>query len=108
MKKLVSYHIVIIIFFSIVSPVFAQSADVSKIQTFIQNVIQILVTFSGLIAAVFIVLGGLSYITSSGNPQRLESAKKTIVYSAIGLTISLGAFVLSNIVTDVATSAFGK
>ena len=37
-----------------------------------------------------------------------NSAKRTIVYSAIGLTIALGAFVLSNIITQLATAAFGK
>ena len=89
------------------SPVFAASADVSKIQTFIQNVIAILLTLSGLIATGFFVWGGVGYITSSGNPESLERSKKTILYSAIGLAIVLGAFVLSNIVTQLATSAFG-
>lgn len=88
------------------SLVFAQS-DVTKIQTFIQNVIQILVTFGGLLAAGFFVYGGIRYITSSGNPESLDQAKKTILYSAIGLVIVLGAFVLSNSVSQVSTAAFG-
>jgi TRAP-type C4-dicarboxylate transport system permease small subunit len=87
--------------------VFAQSADVSKIQNFIQNIIQIFVTLSGLIATGFFVWGGVRYITSSGNPEALDGAKKTILYSSIGLAIVLGAFVLSNIVTSVSTTAFG-
>lgn len=89
------------------TPALAQSADVSKIQTFIQNVIQVLVTLSGLIAAGFFVWGGVGYITSSGDPEALDKSKKTIIYSAIGLTIVLGAFVISNVVSQLATSAFG-
>ena len=88
-------------------PIYAQSADVSKIQTFIQNVIQVLVTLSGLVSAGFFVWGGIGYITSSGNPEALDKSKKTIIYSAIGLTIVLGAFVISNVVSQLATSAFG-
>ena len=89
------------------SPVFAQSADVDKIQTFILSLIQVAVTLSGLIAAGFFVWGGVGYITSSGNPESLDKSKKTIFYSAIGLTIVLGAFVLSNIVNQLGTAAFG-
>ncbi len=89
------------------SPVFAQSADVSKIQSFIQSIIGILVTLSGITATGFFIWGGFSYITSTGNPESLDRSKKTIFYSAIGLAIVLGAFVISNIVTQVSTSAFG-
>lgn len=89
------------------TPAFAQSADVSKIQTFIQNIIQIGVTLGGFLATGFFVWGGIGYITSSGNPEALDRSKKTILYSAIGLAVVLGALVLSNIVTQVATTAFG-
>ncbi len=89
------------------SPVYAASADVTKIQTFIVSVTGILTTLASAVAIGFFVWGGFGYITSSGNPEHLDRSKKTILYSAIGLAIVLGAFVLSNIVTQVATSAFG-
>jgi len=89
------------------SPVLAASADVAKIETFIKSVIQVLVTLAGLIAAGFFVWGGVGYITSSGNPETLDRSKKTIFYSAIGLAVVLGAFVLTNVVSDLATGAFG-
>lgn len=107
MKKAIILNAATLTFLIYASPVFAQSADVSKIQTFIQNIIQILVTLSGLVSAGFFVWGGFGYITSSGNPESLDRSKKTILYSAIGLTVVLAAFVLSNIVTQLATSAFG-
>ncbi len=86
----------------------AQSADVTKVQTFIQSVITILVTFAGLLSVAFFVWGGVGYITSSGQPESLDRSKRTIVYSALGLVICLGAFVISNIVTEVAKGAFGS
>lgn len=89
------------------SPVLAASADVAKIETFIKSVIQVLVTLAGLIAAGFFVWGGVGYITSSGNPETLDRSKKTILYSAIGLAVVLGAFVITNVVSDLATGAFG-
>ncbi len=107
MKKVILTSSLLITALTIASPVFAQSADVSKIQTFIENIIQVFVTIAGLVATGFLVYGGFRYITSSGNPESLDGAKKTVMYSAIGLAIVIGAYVLSNIVTQVATSAFG-
>lgn len=109
MRKITTFSLLTFAFLLLcsASPVFAQTGDVSKIQTFIQNVIQVLVTLAGLTAAIFFVLGGFGYITSSGNPENLDRSKKTIFYSAIGLAIVLGAFVLSNIVSQMAGSAFG-
>jgi len=109
MKKVATFCslILFVLFLSVASPALADSGDVTKIQTFIQSVIQVLVTLAGLIAAGFFVWGGVGYITSSGNPESLDRSKKTILYSAVGLAIVLGAFVLSNIVTGLAGTAFG-
>jgi len=107
MKKLMTFSSAFVFFLLLASPALAVSADVSKIQTFIQGVIQVLVTLAGLVSAGFFVWGGIGYITSSGDPEKLDRSKKTIVYSAIGLAIVLGAFVLSTVVTQLATGAFG-
>lgn len=94
---------------TIVSPAYAQSGgDIAQVQNFLKNVTQILVTLAGSISVIFFVIGGIGYMTSSGHPENLDRSKKTILYSGIGLAISLGAFVLSNIVTQAATSAFGS
>ncbi len=107
MKKVLTIPASIMTWLMMASPVLAQSEDVGKIQSFIQSVIQVLVTMSGLVAAGFIVWGGIGYITSSGNPEALEKSKKTILYSAIGLVLVLGAFVISNVVSDLASTSFG-
>ena len=88
-------------------PVLAVTADVSQIQNFLRSIIQIITGLAGLIATGFFVVGGFTYITSSGNPEHLDRAKRTITWSAIGLAITIAAFVISNIVTSVATGAFG-
>ncbi len=86
-------------------PAFAAD-DVGKVQNFVTNIIQVLVTLVGLIAVVFFVIGGYTYITSTGNPERLDRAKQTIMYSGLGLAIALGAFVLTNVVSQIATKSF--
>lgn len=107
MKKLIVLNSLILTSLIVATPVLAQSGDVGRIENFINSIIQILVTLAGVTATGFFVWGGFRYITSSGNPEQLEGAKKTILYSAFGLAIAIGAFVFSNIVSDLATTAFG-
>ena len=89
-------------------PALATEANVAQVQTFIRSIIQVIAGLAGLVATGFFVVGGFTYITSSGNIEHLDRAKKTITWSAIGLAITIAAFVISNVVTDLATSAFGK
>jgi len=90
-------------------PAFAAgSGDVAQVQEFIKSIIKIIASLAGLVATGFFVVGGFSYITSSGNPEHLDRAKRTITWAAVGLAITIAAFVISNIVTDLATGAFGN
>jgi hypothetical protein len=94
--------------FVFAAPAFAASGDVTQVENFIRNIIKVVAGLAGLIATGFFVVGGFSYITSSGNPEHLDRAKRTLLYSGIGLAITVAAFVISNIVTSLATSAFGS
>ena len=89
-------------------PALAADGNVTQVENFIRSLIKVVAGLSGLVATGFFVVGGFGYITSSGNPERLDKSKQTLIWSAVGLAIVIGAFVISNIVTDLATSAFGK
>ncbi len=89
-------------------PVFAATAGVSNVENFIRSIITVLAGISGLVATGFFVVGGFTYITSSGNPEQLDKGKRTLTWSAIGLAIVIAATVLANIVTTLATNAFGS
>lgn len=107
--KTVSLYVALLLPLVLASHAFAADpAGVSQVQSFIKSIIQVLAGFAGLVATGFFVVGGYSYITSSGNPEHLDRAKRTVMWSAIGLAITIGAFVLSNIVTSLATNAFGS
>jgi hypothetical protein len=91
----------------LVEPAFAQTAGVSNVENFIRSIITVFAGLAGLVATGFLVAGGFIYITSSGNPEHLDRGKRTITWSLIGLAIVIGAFVISNIVTTLASNAFG-
>ncbi len=89
------------------APALAAGGDIGQVENFIRSIIKVIAGLAGLIATGFFVVGGFTYITSSGNPEQLDKAKRTLTWSAIGLAIVIAAFVISNIVTSLATSAFG-
>ena len=47
-----------------------------------------------------VVIGGLSYVTSAGNPEKTASAKKRIIYALAGLLIAALAWTITSFVTD--------
>ncbi|SRR6266404_4434610 len=55
---------------------------------------------TGLAAVIFIILGGLTMITSAGNTEAVASARKRITYAAIGLVVVALAWVMISFVTD--------
>ncbi len=59
------------------APVLAAPAGVSNVENFIRSVITVLAGLAGLVATGFFVAGGFTYITSSGNPEQLDKAKRT-------------------------------
>lgn len=74
---------------------FAATQTSSELVSFVSNTSQILITFGALVATLFLVKGGYEYITSTGKPDALEQAKKTIKNSIIGLILVIGASVIS-------------
>lgn len=89
-------------------PALAAPAGINNVESFIKSIITVLAGLAGLVATGFFVAGGFTYITSSGNPEQLDKAKRTLTWSAIGLAIVIAAFVLANIITTLATQAFGS
>ena len=66
------------------------SADGSTLQTVLGTAF----LFAGGLAFIFIIVGGLKYVLSAGDPNQTATAKNTILYAAIGLIVSLAAFTI--------------
>ncbi len=52
----------------------------------------------GLFAVVIVIIGGIQYMTSAGDPGKVKKAKDTILYGIIGLIICILAFAIVNFV----------
>ncbi|MDO4219768.1 MAG: pilin [Candidatus Saccharibacteria bacterium] len=54
----------------------------------------------GIVAVVMIILGGVNYATSQGDPGKVKKGKDTIMYGVIGLVIVILAFAITNFVIN--------
>lgn len=68
------------------------------LSTIISKILNAVFVLMGIIAVVMIILGGISYATSQGDPGKIKKGKETILYGIIGLVVSLLAFAIVNFV----------
>ena len=60
------------------------------------NILNAIIFVGGIVAAVFIVVGGFNYMTSAGDASKVAKAKNTIIYALIGLVVCVLAFAIVN------------
>lgn len=60
----------------------------------IVNLIHIALAIAGVAAVIFIIIGGIKYITSAGSPDGTKSAKNTLTNAVLGLVISAAAYLI--------------
>ena len=64
------------------------SAASSVMKAFVTPVIGTLIALASLAVVFFLVNGGIQYMTSSGDPEKLEHAKRIVRNALIGLAMS--------------------
>jgi hypothetical protein len=52
----------------------------------------------GAIAVMMIIIGGIKYSSSMGDPQAVAKARETIIYSVVGLIVTILAVVIVDFV----------
>lgn len=66
----------------------------------LKDVINVMLYLAGAIAVIMVVVGGIRYITSDGDPGAASKAKSTIIYALVGLVVAIMSFGIVNFVLD--------
>ncbi len=82
-----------------------QNVDANELFT---NAINFAIAVAGVVCLIFIIIGAVGYITSSGDSSKLQKAKNTLTYALIGLiVVGLAAVItafVSNLIREAGTS----
>lgn len=79
-------------------PVFKSLSDTWLV---VAAIIEMLLRIAGIGAVIMIIIGGINYSTSMGDPDATTKAKNTIIYSLVGLIVAITAAI---IITFIASS----
>lgn len=77
------------------SAVNPENVNVANIPTAFVNILFALAT---MLAVIYLIFGGIRWITSRGDKVGVEAARKHIIAAVIGLVVVLGTFVIIQIV----------
>jgi len=74
-----------------------------SLSQYIQSIINAVLLLAGVVAVIYLIIGGYKYITSSGNAESVAEAKTTIFNAIIGLVIIFAAYVMVDFVYRIIT-----
>jgi type IV secretory pathway VirB2 component (pilin) len=66
----------------------------TTLEQIIGNVVKALLGIAGTLSLVMIILGGLKWMTSQGEVEKIKKAKGTITWAIIGLLVAFSSFTL--------------
>lgn len=73
----------------------ALSTDIKSI---IANIITKVLQIMGALSLMMILQGSTGWISSGGNPEKIESGKKTIMWAVLGVVLTLSSYVILQVI----------
>lgn len=76
-------------------------ATLKCIPVVFQNIVSAALLFAGIVAVILIIISGIKFLTSGGDPKQVEGARHTLTYAIIGLIVILFSFAIINLIADI-------
>lgn len=84
--------------------VICKSQSTDNVGSIVGSVVNVLLFLLGLAAVIVLIIAGITYTTSAGDPAAITRAKNMILYAIVGLVVAFSAYAIINWVLH----AFGK
>ena len=68
---------------------------------FIPAFTKVVIGAAGATAVLFIIIGGVEFLTAYGNEEKITKGKKTITYAIIGLLIAILSYAIVTIISSI-------
>lgn len=68
--------------------------NVAAEESRIDDIFTLVIGIFAAVALLMIVIGGINYILSGGDPSKAGRAKNTIIYALVGLVIAMSAYAI--------------
>lgn len=74
----------------------ALSGGQTGLRGIVLTIINFFLGFLGLLAVVMVIYGGFLYVSSAGNEENVNKAKKILLYAVVGIVVIIVSFALVN------------
>ncbi len=74
--------------------------DTKDIPSLVANLIKVVLGLVGVLALVMFIYGGILWMTSGGNEQKIKKGKDTLVWATLGLAIIFFSYAIVNFVLE--------
>lgn len=74
----------------------ALSGGQTGLRGIVLTIVNFFLTFLGLLAVVMVIYGGFLYVSSAGNEENVNKAKKILLYAVVGVVVIIVSFALVN------------
>ncbi len=78
----------------------ARGSSLTSVLQLANRIIDLLLYAIAILSVVGIIIGGIMYITSGGDPEKAKKGSKAVIYSIVGIVIAVLAFVIEYVVLD--------
>jgi len=92
----------------LVPAAYAQTSDIdsnvtgffayTNVGDLVSNLVTAAIVIGAIATLIYMVMGGINYITSGGDAQKVESAQKHITNAIIGLVIIVAAYAIFTVI----------
>lgn len=72
-----------------------QPSDITSISTLLDRGLEFLEYFLGSIAFIGVAISGIQFGMAGGNPEKAAKAKKALIYSCVGVILSVLSFAIT-------------
>ena len=79
------------------------TGDATSFRILAKRIVDYFLTFLGFIAVIMIIYGGILYVTAAGEQEKIDTAKKILMYAAIGIIVILLSFAIVNTIIGAGT-----
>ena len=77
------------------------------IRVIIGNIVRVILGLLGIVGVLLVIYGGFIWMTSQGDPAKIEKAKKILINAGIGLVIVLSALAITQFILNALADATG-
>lgn len=74
------------------------NTETNELGNTVGNIISAIIGILGLACVIIVIIGGVQYMTSSGDSGKVKKAKDTILYGVIGMVICVLSFAITQFI----------